>query len=132
MSNIFVARQKSPRTEFNLNLLSGASPDYGKLNNIAYSLMNQLRLDALCILNLSIVNSNYYVSSKHNRTSVNSFNPVAASQSSLLCWAPWFDRKDQKADWLLQTKYLGNSRCDIAAFYSKPRLCYVGSINIIK
>src|SRR5215213_9099141 len=129
---IFLQSDESPPAKFDLNVLSRASSDYAKLNNIAYCFVNQLGLDVFCILNWNIVNSNYYVSSKHDWPSVSSYNPVASFQPSGLCGACCFDRKDQKARRCLQTKCLSNSRRDIAAFYPKPWLCCIGSINIIK
>src|SRR5215211_1356412 len=132
IQNYFLQSDESPPAEFNLNVSSRISSDYAKLNNISYCFVHQLCLYVLCILNWDIVNSNYYVSSKHDWPSINSFNPVASFQSSRLCWACCFDRKDQKARRFLQTKCLSNSRRNIAAFYPKPWLCCIGSINIIK
>src|SRR5215210_3782177 len=128
---IFLQSDELSPAKFNVYVLSGASSDYAKLNHIAYSLVKQLGLDVLCILDWNIVNSNYHVSSKHDRPAVNSYNPVASFQSSRLCWACWFDRKDQKAHWF-QAKCLSNSRRDIAPFYTKPWLYCIGSINIVK
>src|SRR5215208_3997213 len=130
-NNVLQSDESLP-AKFNLNVLSRASSDYAKLNEVAYCFVNQLGLDVLRILNRSIVNSNYYVPSKHDRPSVDSYNPVASSQSSGFCRACCFDRKDQKARRFLQTKCLSNSRRNIAAFYPKPWLCCIGSINIIK
>src|SRR5919199_784384 len=102
------------------------------INIIPYCFRSKERLDVLSALNLDIVNCNYYISAQYHRPPINNNNPITAFQACQLCRTSSFFRKNDKPTRLLQTKYLGNTRCDVTSLDSKPRLFLMSGIDIIE